>query len=143
MTPPAARTGLLVRFVLLACTLVGLAAMHSLGHDPVMSMRSAAGHADHAAGQPAPPAAHGCGSDSCDHPSASPLGHGTGHLPGWQVCLALVAAVGLAVALGVLLLARTSHARLRQRPRRRAASSRAPPAPRIGLHLASVSVLRV
>lgn len=129
--------------MLLACTLVGLAAMHSLGHDPITSMRPAAEHANHTDGQPTTPAAHGCGTDTCDHPSVSPPGHDNGHLPGWQVCLALVAAVGLAVALGALLLARTSHARLRHRPRRRAASSRAPPAPRIGLHLSAVSVLRV
>ncbi|MGI5519914.1 DUF6153 family protein [Micromonospora sp. CA-259024] len=143
MTQPAARAGLLVRFVLLASTLIGLAAMHSLGHDPIASMRSDGGHASHTAAQPAPPAAHGCDSDNCDHPSATPLGHGNAHLPGWQVCLAIVTAVGLTVALGALLLARTSHARPRQRPSRRAPSSRAPPVPHVGLHLASVSVLRV
>ncbi|MBQ0990005.1 hypothetical protein KBX08_07855 [Micromonospora sp. H61] len=145
MTQPAARTGHLVRFVLLACTLIGLAAMHSLGHDP-SSMQSDGGHSGHSSPTTAvlaPPAAQdGCTSDTCDQQTVTPAGHGNGHMPGWQVCLAVVTALSLAVVLGLLLFTRTSRAHTRIRSACRATSCRAPPARRLGLHLASVSVLR-
>ncbi|MCG5466782.1 DUF6153 family protein [Micromonospora sp. NPDC053740] len=142
MTQPAARTGHLVRFVLLACTLIGLAAMHSLGHDP-LSMRSDSGHSSPTTAVLAPPAAQdGCTSDTCDQQTVTPAGHGNGHMPGWQVCLAVVTALSLAVVLGLLLFTHTSRAHTRIRSACCATSCRAPPARRLGLHLASVSVLR-
>ncbi len=129
--------------MLLVCTLIGLAAMHTIGHD-ASSMRPDGEHPGHATAALAAPAAHdGCPRDDCHHGAVEPSGHGSGHLPAWQVCLAIVAAVALAVALGVLLIAHTSFARAGPRPGRRAPSCRAPPQCRIGLHLASVSVLRV
>ncbi|WP_147252660.1 DUF6153 family protein [Micromonospora endolithica] len=143
MTRPAARITHLGRFVLLACTLIGVAAMHTLGHDP-SSMRPDGAHTGHATAVLAVPAAYdGYAGDDCRHDAVEPAGHGGGHLPGWQVCLAIVTAVAFAVALGVLLIARTSLVRPGPRPGHRAPSCRAPPQPRIGLHLAAVSVLRV
>ncbi|MFI6784436.1 hypothetical protein [Micromonospora sp. NPDC050276] len=66
MTDPAARTGHLVRLVLLACTLIGLAAMHSLGHAPV-SMRPDSGHSGHTIAVLATPADRdGCANYTCD-----------------------------------------------------------------------------
>ncbi|WCN83930.1 hypothetical protein [Micromonospora sp. LH3U1] len=72
MTERAARIGHLVRFVLLACPLIGLAAMHSLGHDP-LSMRPDSGYTSHTTAVLAPPADHdGCTSDTCDQQKVTP-----------------------------------------------------------------------
>ncbi|MGC4806645.1 hypothetical protein [Micromonospora sp. DT233] len=181
MTRPAVRSGPLVRFVLLACTLVGLAAMHSLGHDPTMALRADAGHPGQTTVGPAPghhgrtaagmdgghlgraavlarsvvlarPAVFippvvlalpaGCAGGTCEGQSASAYLGGHGHLPGWQVCLAVLTVLGLAVLLGLLLVTRAGRARTRCWSAPRVGRCRAPPARRLGLHLASVSVLR-
>ncbi|MET7706434.1 hypothetical protein [Micromonospora sp. NPDC005413] len=139
MTARAARTGPLVRFVLLACTLVGLAAMHSLGHDPAPPTT---GTGAHTAAMPAPAGQHDdCAGDGCAQAITAPASH-DGHMPSWAVCLAILGAFTLTIALGLALLTETKIVRSGLRPTVRAAWSRGPPARLIGLHLASVSVQR-
>ncbi|TCB99722.1 hypothetical protein E0H26_04000 [Micromonospora zingiberis] len=136
MRGDAATTGRWVRTVLLACTLFGLATMHSLGHDPMIG---AAGHGSHAEAVPA------CADGHCTAlaaPASEQPGHGDG--AGWGVCLAIAAGFALTVVLAVLLLRGTRGGRPRGRTPTPPAGGRAPPvfAP-IGLTTASVSVLRI
>ena len=139
MTQPAARAGHLVRLLLLASTLIGLAAMHSLGHDAGMP---GAVHAGHTAPVLSMAAVDACAADGCAHVIAGPAGHQPAHLPGWAICMAVVSAFAVAIVLGVLLLTGTLHPRSGGRRAGQAAGARAPPARAVGLHLASMSVLR-
>ncbi|GIJ08900.1 DUF6153 family protein [Micromonospora andamanensis] len=140
MRGEAATTGRWLRFVLLACTLFGLAAMHSLGHDPVLGT---AGHGGHAAPISS---AHldGCHDERCVAPAAQTTEEpGHGHPSGWSVCLAIAAGLALAAVLAAHHLRRTRSVRPPDRRLTRARGGRAPPAfPMIGLTTASVSVLR-
>ncbi|SCL31861.1 hypothetical protein GA0074692_3191 [Micromonospora pallida] len=128
--------------MLLACTVFGLAAMHSLGHDPVMPLTADAGHTAHVA-MPAPADLHhdDCVGNGCVQLLNAPAGH-DGHLPGWAVCLAVVGALTLAVLLGLLLTAGVTLTLPGLPPASGIAGSRGPPARPFGLHLASVSVQR-
>ncbi|MFI7550697.1 DUF6153 family protein [Micromonospora sediminimaris] len=142
MRGEAATNGRWLRFVLLACTLFGLAVMHSLGHDPVLG---APGHGSHAAST-SPAQVDGCHDERCVAPAAQsteePPWHG--HSSGWAVCLAVVAGFALAVALAVRHLRRTRSVLPRDHRPTRALGGRAPPAFRlIGLTTAAVSVLRI
>jgi hypothetical protein len=138
-----ARTGPVARWVLLACTLLGLAAMHSLGHAGI-GMDGPTGH------RPAAPASmvsvamavtDGCA--GCAHPG-DPAMPGHGGMSVWSVCLAVLGALALAAVLAALLLAFASrHGTVTSRARTRPATPRAPPARRTGLNLAAVSVLRL
>ncbi|PZV97175.1 hypothetical protein SAMN05443287_105129 [Micromonospora phaseoli] len=127
--------------MLLVCTLFGLAAMHSLGHDPILGT---AGHGSHAA--PATPAlADGCHVERCIEqaaPASEEPGHG--HATGWAVCMAILTGFALAVVLAAHFLRRTRSLRPRGRSHTRAVGGRAPPtATTIGLTTASASVLRI
>ena len=130
-----------LRFVLLLCTLFGLAAMHSLGHDPILG---AGGHGSHAA--PATPAlASGCHDAQCPQ-LAGPASEtpGPGHTSGWAICMAIAAGLALAVVLAVQFLRGTRGPQPRGRTTTRASAGRAPPAfTTIGLTTASASVLRI
>ncbi|MFF5215496.1 DUF6153 family protein [Micromonospora sp. NPDC000442] len=141
MRGEAATTGRWLRFVLLACTLFGLAVMHSLGHDPVLG---AAGHGSHAA-PISSTHVDGCHTEQCVAPAAqSTQEPGHGHPSGWAVCVAIAAGVALAVVLTVRLLRRTRSVLPRDRRLTRARGARAPPDfPMIGLTTAAVSVLRI
>lgn len=153
----AARGGWVARFLLLAATLIGLAAMHSLGHQLAMP----GGHAGHGMRPGAPPATvpaadqtggaaamsvavpSGCAGDGCPRLAAAPNGT-PGHLPGWAVCLAVIGAFGTALALAAaLLVMRTVSAPGRLRWSAPAASRGPPALPRLGQRVAAVSVLRV
>ncbi|MGC5016967.1 DUF6153 family protein [Micromonospora sp. DT47] len=138
-------TGRVVRFALLACTLVGLAAMHSLGHDAAMRVAATAAHAMHAesAMSPAAVANDECSGDGCGRLLAAPADRDHGHVPGWAVCLAVVGSFAVAVVLGVLLSAGRASGQPGRRRAGRTTSSRGPPVGMVGLRLATVSVLRI
>ncbi|MGR6316916.1 DUF6153 family protein [Micromonospora soli] len=142
MAAGAAVTGRWVRLLLLLCTLVGLTAMHTLGH-------GAHGSADHTAGHPsAAPVelvvgmVQDCPGDGC-HVRALPLTDPAGHPSGWSVCLAVLGAIAAALLVAVLLRARSrAVGPTVGGPLRSAFVPRAPPPRRYGLRLAAVSVLR-
>ncbi|GGN50557.1 hypothetical protein FHR83_009230 [Actinoplanes campanulatus] len=127
MQQPSDRIRLrLVRLVLMACTVLGLATMHTLGHrhthDPGHVMAAIAGGGHHDESAPGP------------DPSVT-----------WSVCLAVLTALGVLV----LLLGRPPRlwtAGPDPRPGAapaRSAASRAPPRRPVGLRVASISVLRL
>lgn len=133
--------GRVARLVLLVCTLFGLAAMHTIGHGGV-------DHSSHhdesqvvAAGMtlaPGDAASDGC---ECDHAALQPLGGG--RMGGWGLCVAVLGALAVAVLLAALLLGAVTG----RHPPRTArgpgcTGPRAPPVLRLGLTLATVSVLR-
>ncbi|WP_422754144.1 hypothetical protein [Micromonospora sp. WMMD708] len=65
-------------------------------------------------------------------------------MPGWVVCLAVVGAFGVALALGAALLRRATVTTPGDRRQSSVAASRGPPAwPRSGQRVAEVSVLRI
>jgi len=136
--------GRLARWALLACTLVGLAAMHSLGHNGGVhaSVMLAEAHRASAMALVADRAGD-CAGDGCTHLSALPGGGGD-DMPAWSVCLAVFSgfAVVVLLAAAVLATARRYH------PAGvwfggPGVGPRAPPGPLpVGLTLATVSVLR-
>ncbi len=143
--------GRMARWVLLACTLFGLAAMHTLGH---AGMRMDE-HAGHRLESPAAVAAMGTSADvaatmpamtddcpGCVHVSG-PAGPGHGGMADWSVCLAVLTGSAVLVLLVALLLTRS-----RQGGSPARAGGTRPRVPRgppllIGLRIAAVSVLRI
>jgi len=144
----------LVQLLLVALTVLGVAALHTIGH--------AGAEPPDAAGTPSPavavivpvlaavvPAAvagsgtsdDGCDGDGCTHQIAQP--DRDRHGPSWwEVCLAVLSALASAsLAIGVLLrLTRTRMAEAAPEPRR------PPPVPLgapAGLNLADIAVLRI
>ncbi|MFE9692602.1 DUF6153 family protein [Micromonospora sp. NPDC005806] len=141
MATRAAVTGRWVRLLLLLCTLVGLTAMHTLGHGTHASAgHASAGHAATAA--VAVDVARDCPGAGC-HVRALPLTDRGDDPSGWSVCLAVLGAFAVAL-LVVVLLRLTSRAvgAAAGGPLRSASGPRAPPPRRYGLRLATVSVLR-
>ncbi|MEO3773998.1 hypothetical protein [Micromonospora sp. B9E7] len=152
----AVRGGWLVRLVLLTATLIGLAAMHSLGHQPAGAgphHGSAVPPNRHAVAQPGAVLAavaavnaavpHGCAGEGCVGLTAAP-GGAPGHMPGWAVCLAVVGAFGVSLALTAALLLRRTGITSRDRSQPSVTVSRGPPAwfP-MGRRVAALSVLRI
>ncbi|WKU03902.1 hypothetical protein [Micromonospora sp. HUAS LYJ1] len=150
----ATTTGRWLRLLLLVGTLLGLSAMHTLGHDVHLGGGHPAGHGTatdgahrSAAGHDAPadrsllrepvPAVGGCG-DGC----AAALPGGSPDSPStvWSVCLAVLGALTVTV-LVLLFAVRTRPAGV-SRPPSRPREPRAPPPRPLGLRLATVSVLR-
>ncbi|MEG3634981.1 hypothetical protein [Micromonospora palythoicola] len=142
MRGEAVTTGRWLRFVLLACTLSGFAAMHSLGHDPVLGL---AGHGGHAGPISSADVDDGCHDERCVAPAAQITEEpGHGHPSGWAVCLAVATGLALATVFAARHLRRTRSVRTPDRQLTRARGGRAPPAfPMIGLTTASASVLRI
>ncbi|MFU8870893.1 DUF6153 family protein [Micromonospora sp. SL4-19] len=142
MGTQTAMTGRWVRLLLLLCTLVGLTAMHTLGH----GAHASAGHAiAHGEGHPVAGSVgvvEDCSGDGC-HGSALPLRDLGGDPSGWSVCLAVLGAFAVALLVAVLLRARSRVAApTLGGPYRAAAGPRAPPPRPYGLRLATASVLR-
>ncbi|WP_285792939.1 hypothetical protein [Micromonospora sp. NBRC 107095] len=148
----AVRGGRLVRLVLLTATLIGLAAMHSLGHQPAVAgphhgaamapeaQRGAILTAVAAMNDAGP---HGCAGDGCEGVTAAPGGT-PGHMPGWALCLAVVGAFGVSLALTAALLLGRTGVTSRDRSQPSVAVPRGPPAwSPMGQRVAAVSVLRL
>ncbi|MEV4479582.1 hypothetical protein [Micromonospora coxensis] len=171
-TATVATTGWWTRLLLLVCTLLGLAAMHTIGHGSHGS-----GHSDgHAVAQAAvlpdsavPPAgqvdaaapeemsaavgpAHvaaapavagdGCPDDGCRHGLALPAGDPGGDPGVFGVCLAVLGTLTVTLLLAALVLRWRRPHSDARHPAGRWAGSRAPPGRPVGLTLATVSVLR-
>lgn len=150
----ATTTGRWLRLLLLVGTLLGLSAMHTLGHDTHLTGGHPAGH-DTATGGPhrstaghdAPadrsllrepvPTVGGCG-DGCA--AALPGGSPDSPSTAWSVCLAVLGALTVTV-LALLFAVRSRPAGV-SRPPSRPREPRAPPPRPLGLRLATVSVLR-
>jgi hypothetical protein len=147
----ATKLGRTARWLLLFCTLFGLATMHTLGHAG-MQMDS---HA-HRVVMPSAEASLGAGGTSLamhiveamtapcpyDHCSG---GHGTGGMDPWSVCVAVLGGLAMAVLLISLLLGRRNgSARPHDGSAGHAPASRAPPGwQHQGLRVASLAVLRI
>ncbi|MER7416654.1 hypothetical protein ABT346_07675 [Micromonospora peucetia] len=154
------------RLLLLVCTLIGLAAMHTIGHDSHPTGHSAEPSA-HAVAGPGP---HPDGADAtmpprhdtalayvvvaalqavadcpgdCTSDRLLPFGDAGGGLPGWGVCLAVLGAFAVTLLVAALL---SAGVRAVGPPGRRSVGSlpspRAPPLRPVGLRLATVAVLR-
>ena len=149
--------GRTARWLLLFCTLFGLATMHTLGHagmrmhghDVQAGMTHAAAAAPGGAGQvgsskqvwtasPVQAMAAPCDDDHCND------GHGPGGMGAWSVCLAILGGLALVVLIGALLLSRRHD---RAGPGDEAATARSvtrsPPGRHHGLRIASLTVLRI
>lgn len=128
--------GRVARWLLLSCTLFGLALMHTIGHT----------------GQHHHPDATAPVAVSLDVPTLVPAecpaghcdGHGSGGMSGWSVCVAVLGglvAVALLAALVAWVLSGRGRARAEAGGQPRA--PRGPPRRAAGLALASVAVLRI
>ena len=130
-------SGWLGRWLLLACTLVGLAAMHSLGHGGADHVRAVTDNAVTRMMGAEPVAVSDC--DGCSHLSG-PHQH---DMTMRDVCLAVLTAFAVVLLLAVL---RLSRSRARTAPgsvqHSYAVGPRAPPSALVGLTLATVSVRR-
>jgi len=146
-----ALTGPVARWMLLACTLFGLAAMHTLGHagmrmDEHVGHRSvspaAAAVMDRPAGVTAAMTAVTNDCLGCVQ-AGSPAGPGHGGMAGWDVCLAVLTGLAVLVLLTALLVTRSRREGPPARAvGRRPRGPRGPPRP-TGLTLAAASVLRI
>ena len=136
----AAVTGRLAQWILLACTLLGLAAMHVLGHS---TSHSAPTSAAMPATNSSQSVLDGCPDGHCSQPSGS--GHGRHEdTPAWSVCLAVLAGFGIAVLVAWLLVGAGKSSWVGPPPSRVGCGvPRVPPRQWVGLRLATVSVLRI
>ncbi|BCJ47602.1 hypothetical protein GCM10010168_19600 [Actinoplanes ianthinogenes] len=134
--PTAASIGRGARTVLLLCTVLGLALMHTLGHSGVRAEHS--GSVAMTSMSATLTAAEDCPDDHCAG------GHDHGQLSLWSVCLAVLGGLTVVVLLAMALLVAT---RSGDRPRgtrgSRHRAGRAPPIPGAGLTLAATAVLRI
>ena len=110
-----AASGRIARLVLLACTLLGVAAMHTVGHGAVthsplrtVAVRSTIGSVV-AVVTAARTSRDDCGGDGCAHPGAPP-GDSRGR-PWWQVCTGVLTGVAGAALLAGLLVALSTRPR--------------------------------
>lgn len=143
MTPAAAIIGRLTRLLLLACTVLGVAALHTIGHaaagDTGQHTTVASSAVSVASIVPVDTDGHGgCDGDGCDHQSITPSdAHDNSRM--WDVCVAVLSVLALG-----LLAAATSSAHIGL-ARTRWTRWRPPPLlphRRVGLALTTVAVLR-
>jgi hypothetical protein len=130
--------GRIARLALLACTLFGLAAMHTIGHS---GMAHAAQPTHQFSTTPALGPSDDCAGDGCVHPAALPGGGGA-QMDRWGLCVAVLSAFAIAILLAGLLLTATGRFPLRSGDDRRRSAPRAPPTLPLSLTLATASVLR-
>ncbi len=139
------QAGRLAQLVLLVCTALGLALMHTLGHSTTgHSHSSSMGHDESLTavivGAPGEAVHDGCTGD-CPHGSA-PTHHGGG-MTGWQICLAVLGGLAAVVLLAVLMfVGRRTPLQVPPRHHWSRLVQRAPPSS-FGLATARVSVLRI
>jgi hypothetical protein len=133
-TPAAGR---LARWILLSCTLFGLATMHTLGH----AGPEARGHLSPAA---AASAADGVTAMAAPLSRECPAGHCDSGMSGWSVCLAVLSGFAGAILLAALLSwATAGRGRAFGTASGRPTVPRGPPRRPAALTLASVAVLRI
>ncbi|MER7274581.1 DUF6153 family protein [Dactylosporangium sp. NPDC000244] len=143
--------GRTARIALLLATLLGLTAMHTLGH---AGPHLPDGHqhvpaAEHVATMPVLSAVNtaaldaltGCAGDGCAM-LLTGSGHDHGGMDGWAICLAVLVAFAVIVLVAMLLTRRRANASPARPRATRRAGPRAPPPRPFGLTLATVSVLR-
>jgi hypothetical protein len=134
--------GLFTRWALLVCTLVGLAAMHTIGHTspsgsthPAAASSTALTMPGMTGTAPAISAAAPCPDGHCDD-------HGA--MGSFSVCLAVLQGLAVAVLLALLLLTVLGGLGLLWAWARAATGvPRAPPVRRTGLTIAAMPVLRI
>jgi peptidoglycan/LPS O-acetylase OafA/YrhL len=136
-----ATAGRIARWILLFCTLFGLALMHTIGH----TGPHAGQH--HQLGAAMPVTAGGVAMSALV-PAECPAGHCDGHDPGgmsgWSVCVAILGGLVAVVLLAALLSWMMSgRGRAWEKAAGRPPVSRGPPRRAAGLSLVSVAVLRV
>lgn len=134
----------LARLLLLAFTVLGVAALHTIGHAAIAGpadqhhAAAVAGLAMVAAPSPADP--DGCAGDGCTHPAAAPGSGESGRW--WETCLAILGTL----VLGALAAAVRGRDRTGDPGRSPTAPRRSPPSPTaspgLGLALATGAVLR-
>lgn len=125
--------GRAARLALLLATLLGLTAMHTLGHT-----------GPHPAGDHvAMSATTACAGDGCGRLlTVAGAGHEHGGMDGWAVCVAVLVAFAVVVLAAMLLVRRRAGVTTVSGRPARSAGPRAPPPRPFGLALATVSVLR-
>ncbi|MEV6924783.1 DUF6153 family protein [Dactylosporangium sp. NPDC051485] len=138
--------GRAARLVLLLATLLGLAAMHTLGHagPHMIGDHRHAPAAEHSTVMPIAAvigAVTGCDGDDCGRLLAT-AGHERGGMGDWAVCLAILVAFAIVVLAAMLFTRRRASLTTARGRRARCAAPRAPPPRLVGLTLATVSVLR-
>nr|BFE58320.1 hypothetical protein GCM10020063_028460 [Dactylosporangium thailandense] len=140
--------GRTARIALLLATLLGLTAMHTLGHagPHLPNGHQHAPAAEHAATMPMLSAVNtaaltGCAGDGCAV-LLTGSGHDHGGMDGWAICLAVLVAFAVIVLVAMLLTRRRANASPSRHRATRRAGPRAPPPRPFGLTLATVSVLR-
>lgn len=153
-----ARPGRAARVLVLLATLVGLAAMHTLGHGSAahaattpMPGHGAAAAAHGTAGMAATVAVtaaqvevlprEGCPDGHCAGLLAPPARHTTG-LDWWDVCVAVLTALGVLLLLCWLVGVVSRRGSGSPSQTRAVGASRGPPVRGLGLTLATVSVMR-
>ncbi|GAA3347331.1 hypothetical protein GCM10020358_61710 [Amorphoplanes nipponensis] len=165
------QTGRFARLILLACTVFGLATMHTLGHSGVHAPAAdphgaaSAGMASLAVNVPlvgmAAPGGMASGATVHDRgllrdvavPASAGVcdgrcAHAPGSSPhggtaGWGVCVAVLGGLAMLVLLALAVAGSRTRGTGGPEPRRRSVVSRGPPVRRRGLALAAGSVLRI
>jgi hypothetical protein len=139
------------RLLLVACTVLGVAALHTIGHAAAGDQHGIAGSATSSAiavlNAPSSLVAAttrdgGCDGDGCTHQIALP-DSGRGTSSSWEVCVAILNALAVAfLAAGLLRLLHTIRLALvvgRRRPPPFACASPPP----VGLTIAAAAILRI
>ena len=147
-----ALAGQLARWLVLACTLLGVVTMHTLGHAGMQIGTHTSNNvvAHTAAPDPAPPpveqmiAVGKVAGEDCHRECAQLRGpdHRDG-MAGWGVCLAVLAGIAVLALITVLLTRSRSHAGSVTTTDPQTLGARGPPSRSAGLTLAAVSVLRI
>ncbi len=134
----------MARLLLLACTLLGLAAMHTIGHGLMVGHSSHTAHTQTTMAVASLTGHDGCAGDGCTSMTALADRTGGHGMSPWELCVAILTAFTVAVLLAVLLLrARTGRSPAPGSESGHARTPRAPPLLLMGLTLARVSVQRI
>jgi len=144
VTPAAAMTARLARLLLLVCTVLGVAALHTVGHAAVTGLdhhSRATAVTDSTTFSIVPavtPGEHGgCDGDGCTHQAAAPTGsQDTSRW--WEVCLAVLTVLAVGV-LGTRLWTTGTATLFTLKHRRRRSAAAVRP---FGLAVTAVTVIR-